>query len=142
MEIDKDVKTIQTTKQKIEDDSEEEATSDSSKPIDDTSDDEIPKEVVGNRNSDKHDASRRPGGETCKKKRIKGSNLAPHRHPALDIKNENGEKLEIETEGGGDTVIIQPAKDNNCNSSDMKHVSGPGTVSIVSMDIDPKEGTE
>ena len=61
VEIDKDVKTIQTTRQKNEDDSKEEATSDSSKQIDDTSDDKIPKEVVGNRDSDKHDAPRGRG---------------------------------------------------------------------------------
>ena len=41
VEIDEDVKTVQTTRQKNGDDSKEEATSDSSKPIDDTSDDKF-----------------------------------------------------------------------------------------------------
>ena len=60
------------------------------------------------------------------------SSLNPSMHPTSGIEK-----------GSSDgTVTIQPARDNNCNGSDMKHVSGPGTVSIVSMGNDPKEGTE
>ena len=56
MEKDTNVKTDQTTKQKNGYDSEDEATSDSSRSTDDTSDNEAPKGVAGNRDSDKNDA--------------------------------------------------------------------------------------
>ena len=59
------------------------------------------------------------------------SSLNPSMHPTSGIEK-----------GSGDgTMTIQPARDNNCNSSDMKLGLGPGTASIVSMDVDPKEGT-
>ena len=63
-------------------------------------------------------------------------------HPTSGIEKGSSEKLKIDTEGDDDTVTIQPARDNNCNSSDMKLGLGPGAVSIVSMNTDPKEGTE
>ena len=64
MENDTDVKTDQPTKQKNGDDSEDEAASGSSRSADDTPNNGVPKEIVGNRDSDKHDATQGPGGET------------------------------------------------------------------------------
>ena len=60
-----DVKTGQPTKQKNGDDSEDGAASGSSRSADDTPNNGVPKEIAGNRDSDKHDATQGPGGETC-----------------------------------------------------------------------------
>ena len=39
-------------------------------------------------------------------------------------------------------MIIQPAKDDNCNGSDVKSGSEPGPASKASMDIDTNEETD
>ena len=51
--------------------------------------------------------------------------MEPHKHPASDIENNSNKNKKIEAEGGGDTVIIQPAKDDNCNGSNVKSGSEP-----------------
>ena len=67
--------------------------------------------------------------EPCEKTYLMESSLNPSMHPTSGIEK-----------GSSDgTVTIQPARDNNCNSSDMKLGPGPGAVSIVSTPTQKKE---
>ena len=114
--IDTDVRTDQATRQKNGDDSEDEATTDSSKSANDTSDNGVPN-IAANRNSD---APHRSVDETCEEFYIKDSGSDPHRLHALNSDNEDGGDKDKETTGVRDTAIAQLAKESNCTSYEMR----------------------
>ena len=128
-------------RERSEDTIKQETRANSSDPTNETHDDEIPREVVGKKERNKHDDSENPGDGTRGKTCLKISNLDSHIHPASDIESagDRNQSVEQETNVDKGSMTTQATKNENCDNPDTKKDSEPGPGSRVSMNNDTDE---